>query len=290
MPGSQYTDLDRPPLSPVALRRALVVPGGLWHRVDLRSETGSTNADLIAAARAGEREGLVVAADRQTAGRGRRDRAWVSPPRAGITLSVLLRPGEADHERGWAPVPRRWYGWLPLLTGVALLDAVRRVARVEAQLKWPNDLLVTTLAGPEAKCAGILAEALATAVVVGVGLNVTNREDELPPTGPGGLGASSLRLAGAASTDRQPLVAALLRGVATWYERWREVGGDATACGLADVYRRGCATLGRRVRVVLPGERELLGTADGVDGDGCLVVRTADGLEPVSAGDVVHVR
>src|SRR5690348_13255814 len=133
--ASPYTDLDRPPLNARALERALVTPGGLWSRIDVRAETGSTNADASAAAQRGEPEGLVIVAEQQTAGRGRRDRHWVSPPRAGITVSMLLRPGDAGVSPGA-------YAWLPLLAGVALAEAVQRVAEVDAALKWPNDLLV----------------------------------------------------------------------------------------------------------------------------------------------------
>lgn len=273
---SEYSDLDRPPLSARSLERAVVTPGGLWSRVEVRGETGSTNADVAEAARNGAPEGLVVVAEQQTAGRGRRDRQWTSPPRAGLTLSFLLRPGPA--------VPTGAYGWLPLLAGVALLEAVRRVAEVEATLKWPNDLL----AG-DGKCAGILAEVAGDAVVVGIGLNVTTRADELPPTT--GLPATSLRLAGSTSADRDPLLRALLRGVAGWYGGWREAGGDAELCGLLGAYRRGCSTIGREVRVLLPGGGELTGRATDVDADGQLMIRTADAAtHRVSAGDVLHVR
>jgi len=275
MPGSPYSDLQRPPLSARSLERALLVPGGLWRRLALKEETGSTNADVADAARAGAAEGLIVVAEQQVAGRGRRDRVWVSPARAGLTVSVLLRPGD---------VPQRHWAWLPLLAGVALRDAVQRIAEVDAALKWPNDLLVG-----DGKAAGILAEVTGDAVVLGIGLNVTTRADELPPTT--GLPATSLLLAGARSTDRDPLLRALLRGLAQWYAGWREAGGDAEMCGLLGAYRRGCATLGRQVRVQLPGGEELAGEATTVDADGQMVIRTADGTaHRVSAGDVVHVR
>src|SRR5919112_6718173 len=105
MPSSPYSDLARPPLAARSLQRALVVPGGLWRRLDVKTETGSTNADVAEAARRGEPEGLIVVAEQQVAGRGRRDRQWVSPPRAGLTLSVLLRPaGVASGGRGWPPL------------------------------------------------------------------------------------------------------------------------------------------------------------------------------------------
>ena len=289
MASSPYADLDRPPLAARALQRALVVPGGLWQRLDVVAETGSTNADVAAAAREGAGEGLVVVAEQQVAGRGRRDRHWVSPPRAGLTLSVLLRPGVADPERGWAPASQRAWGWLPLLGGVALMEAVQRITELDASLKWPNDLLVADRAGVTGKAAGILAEVAGDAVVVGIGLNVTTRAGELPPTT--GLPATSLQLAGAEAADRDPLLRALLRGFERWYAGWRETGGDAELCGLLGAYRRGCATVGRDVRVLLPDGGEITGAATTVDGDGQLVVRTADGAERrVSAGDVLHVR
>ncbi|MGC4886982.1 biotin--[acetyl-CoA-carboxylase] ligase [Micromonospora sp. DT227] len=290
MPGSPYTDLDRPPLSAARLRRALVAPHGPWRRLELLVETGSTNADVVAAARAGEPEGLVVVAERQTAGRGRRGRVWQSPPRAGIAASVLLRPGEADAERGWSPVPATGYGWLPLLAGVALAESVRLLAELDARLKWPNDLLVDG-----AKCAGVLAEAVPgdgavpPAIVVGVGLNVTLRAAELPEN-PTGLPATSLQLAGATATDRDPLLRALLRSLADWYARWRDAGGDAEASGLRDEYLAGCATIGRRVRVLLPDGREVHGTATGVDPDGQLLVDASGDTLRLAAGDVLHLR
>ncbi|GAA2886090.1 biotin--[acetyl-CoA-carboxylase] ligase [Actinoplanes cyaneus] len=284
MAASGYTDLDRPPLSERALTRALVQPGGLWSRIDIRAETGSTNADAAEAARAGAPEGLVVVAEQQVAGRGRRDRQWLSPARAGLTLTVLLRPGTPDAERGWPAAPPGTFGWLPLLAGVALAGAVTRVAGVEAALKWPNDLLVG-----DRKCAGILAEMAGDAIVVGIGLNVSTYAAELPETT--GVPATSLRLAGAESLDRDPLLRALLRGLERWYGGWRESGGDAEMCGLLGEYRRLCATIGRDVRVLLPGGGELTGEAATVDRDGQLVVRTVDGSEHrVSAGDVLHVR
>ncbi|MFI1991186.1 biotin--[acetyl-CoA-carboxylase] ligase [Actinoplanes sp. NPDC020271] len=284
MAASGYSDLDRPPLSERALTRALVQPGGLWSRIDIRAETGSTNADAAEAARGHAPEGLVVVAERQVAGRGRRDRQWLSPARAGLTLSVLLRPSSPEPERDWPAAPPSTFGWLPLLAGVALAEAVTRVSGVEAALKWPNDLLVG-----DRKCAGILAEMAGDAIVVGIGLNVSTYAAELPETT--GVPATSLRVAGAENLDRDPLLRALLRGLERWYGGWRQSGGDAEMCGLLGEYRRLCATIGRDVRVLLPGGGELVGEAATVDRDGQLVVRTVDGSEHrVSAGDVLHVR
>jgi len=280
--GLPYPDLERPPLSAVALRLALLRPGGLYTAVDCRDTTGSTNADVAAAARSGAAEGLVVVADEQTSGRGRLDRAWSSPPRAGIAASVLLRPGEAVAARGWAPVPLSGYGHLPLLAGVALVAAVRRLARVDAVLKWPNDLLIGGR-----KCAGILAETVPgrdggpPAVVVGTGLNVSLRETELPRPD-----ATSLRLSGASCVDRDQLLSAYLGDLAGWYARWRDAGGDPVGSGLIEAYRFRCATIGARVQLSLPGGSQIVDDVTGVGDDGSLLLAG----RVLTAGDVIHLR
>ncbi|MEU5093411.1 biotin--[acetyl-CoA-carboxylase] ligase [Streptomyces sp. NPDC020996] len=275
---SRWSDLDRPPLNAAALRRGLVHEGSLWREIRVVRSTGSTNSDLAALAQSGEAaEGTVLVAEEQTAGRGRLDRRWTAPARSGLYFSVLLTPGDV-------PVAR--WGWLPLLTGVAVATGLSRSAGVDTALKWPNDLLVT-VGGEERKAGGILAErAAGDAVVVGVGVNVTLRQDELPVPQ-----AGSLALAGAVSTDRDPLLRAMLRSLEDWYRRWRAAGGDPAASGLQETYAAGCATLGRTVRAELPGDRSVIGEAVAVDGDGRLVLATPDGVqEPVGAGDIVHLR
>src|SRR5215204_7339169 len=163
MPTNDVIDLGE-------LRQELIRPGGLWQRVDLVPETGSTNADLAARARDGGAPGTVLITDYQSAGRGRQGRTWTAPPGSGIAMSILLRPDGID--------PRRWT-WLSLLAGLAVADGVRRVANLPAVLKWPNDVLV---AGR--KVCGILSERVDTsqgpACVVGVGINVSIEEDQLP--------------------------------------------------------------------------------------------------------------
>jgi BirA family biotin operon repressor/biotin-[acetyl-CoA-carboxylase] ligase len=269
-----WSDLDRPPLNAAGLRRALVAPDG-WAALEVVADTGSTNADLLEAARAGAQDRTVLVAEHQGTGRGRHARTWSSPPRAGLALSVLLRT---------TGVPVARLGWLPLLAGVAVVDVLRRVAEVDAVLKWPNDVLIGGR-----KVAGILAEVAVTspepAVVVGVGLNVSLGTEELPVPE-----ATSLTLAGAGLTDRDPLLRALLRELGDREREWRAGGGDPTA-GLAQDYRARCSTLGQDVRVVLPHGGELLGRAARIDDDGRLVVRDGSGTEHVlSAGDVTHVR
>ncbi|MFI5666932.1 biotin--[acetyl-CoA-carboxylase] ligase [Streptomyces sp. NPDC051704] len=272
----RWSSLERPPLSAAALERALVADGGLWSSVEVVAATGSTNTDL--AARAGRLpEGAVLVAEEQTAGRGRLDRSWVAPSRSGLFFSVLLKPGES--------VPQERWGWLTLLAGVAAASGLSRAAGVDTALKWPNDLLVT-VNGEERKTGGILAERVGDGVVIGIGLNVTLTEDELPVPE-----AGSLILAKAAVTDREPLLKSVLRALEQWYGDWRAAGGDPAASGLQEAYAADCVTLGRHVRADLPGGRTLTGTAEAVDSDGRLVIRTAeDKHEAVGAGDVVHLR
>ncbi|MEV6397732.1 biotin--[acetyl-CoA-carboxylase] ligase [Streptomyces sp. NPDC051907] len=274
---SRWSDLDRPPLNVPALRRALLRPGGLWTSLDVTPATGSTNSDLADRAASLE-EGAVLVAEEQTAGRGRLDRSWTAPARSGLFFSVLLRPGPT--------VPVHRWGWLPLLAGVASATGLAKAAGVDMSLKWPNDLLAK-VGGEERKVGGILAErAGGEAVVVGIGVNVTLREDELPVPAAGSLG-----LANAVSTDRDPLLRAVLRSLEQWYGDWRAAEGDPGLSGLQAAYAAGCATLGRTVRAELPGGRSLTGEAAALDGDGRLVLRGEDGeRHPVGAGDIVHLR
>lgn len=258
----------RPPLDAAAV----AVPDG-W-RLEVAGEVGSTNAALAERFRAGERAGLVLVAEHQSAGRGRLGREWVVAPGSSLTVSVLLEPDAA---------PERW-AWLPLLTGVAAARAVGDVAAegIAVALKWPNDVL---LGEAEEKVGGILLERVEhegrVAAVVGVGLNVHQRRDELPVDT-----ATSLALAGV-EVGREALLSALLRRLAAAYDAW--AGGPGADAALRDDYLALCTTPGREVRVVLPGG-ELEGTAVDVDPDGRLVVRTATGEERLGAGDVVHVR
>ncbi|MEU0623743.1 biotin--[acetyl-CoA-carboxylase] ligase [Streptomyces rubiginosohelvolus] len=274
---SRWSDLDRPPLNATALRRGLLRPDALWASLEVVESTGSTNTDLAERARAGAAaEGTVLVAEEQTAGRGRLERSWTAPPRSGLFFSVYLEPGDIPVER---------WGWVPLLAGVAAATGLAKSAGVDMSLKWPNDLLVS-VEGEERKTGGILGEFAGDGIVVGLGINVSLRAEELPaPT------AGSLALAGAVSTDRETLLRAVLRSVEHWYGAWKAAAGDAAASGLQAAYAAGCATLDRRVRAELPGGASLVGEAVAIDGDGRLVLSTEDGLQqPVSAGDIVHLR
>jgi len=255
---------DRPPLH--------VEPGLPARRLDIVTTTGSTNADLLARHSAGnDIRGAVLVAEHQTAGRGRNGRSWSAPPRSQIALSMGIDAADVP--------PQKW-GWLPLLTGVALVDAVREITGIEAGLKWPNDVLVGA-----GKLAGILAEVAAPdpVIVVGLGLNVTLTTDEAPDPR-----ATSLLMLGATNTDRNSLLKSILGELTSRIEQWRSAGGAAPS--LMDDYRARSVTLGAQVRALLPGGREIVGTACAVDDLGRLSIDTGAETVAVSAGDIVHLR
>lgn len=217
----------------------------------------------------------MTVAEHQTAGRGRLDRVWVTPPRSALTFSVLLTPDRV-------PVAR--WPWLPLLAGVAVVEGVRRATGLTCTLKWPNDVLLG-----ESKLAGILVERVerpgGAAAVVGIGLNVSTTSAELPVAT-----ATSLALAGATAVDRGDLLVHVLTALGEEYDAWRETSGTA-GDRLSAAYLRVCDTVGRQVRVDLPNAQVLTGRATGVDAEGRLEVLTQAGESVVlGAGDVVHVR
>jgi BirA family transcriptional regulator, biotin operon repressor / biotin---[acetyl-CoA-carboxylase] ligase len=261
---------DRPRRPPVDRVTLAALPD--WD-VEVVEESPSTNGALAARAREGAPEGLVLVTEHQTAGRGRLDRTWVTPPRAALTFSVLLRPAVDD---------RRW-PWLPLLTGVAVVEAVRAAGGPPCSLKWPNDVL----AGGR-KVAGLLAERVegggAPAAVLGIGLNVAQEEHELP------VETATSLLAEGAVVDRTALLVELLGALRRWCSTWSAAGGDPVACGLAAAYQEACVTVGQEVRVLLPSGAPLEGRAVAVDPDGALLVDAGDRRVAVNAGDVVHVR
>jgi BirA family biotin operon repressor/biotin-[acetyl-CoA-carboxylase] ligase len=256
------------PLDVDVLRESLRPP---WTRLDVVAVTSSTNADLLTAA-ASTATGTVLAAEEQQAGRGRLDRAWTSPPGSGLTFSVLLRPS----------APRSAWGWLPLLSGLAVCDAVAAHTGLEPALKWPNDVLI----GPdERKLAGILAQVGGDAVVIGIGLNVNAEAGELPvPT------ATSLRVATGAPIDRSQLLCEVLGELGSRFELWDAAGGDPNAAGLAADYRERCTTLGRQVTVIPTAGARVRALAVDVDDAGALVLQVGDQRQLFAAGDVEHVR
>lgn len=257
----------------------LLAQSGLaWPAPVIVDSTGSTNEDLAVLARDGAPEGTSVVADQQTAGRGRLDRTWVSPPGAGLWVSILVRPGHVTPER---------VTWLPLMAGLAATDALMDACSVRAELKWPNDLVAIAAAcggsdGPR-KLGGVLsavvpdAGGLGDAVVIGLGINVSMGSADLPVKH-----ATSVLLEGG-RLDRAQLLISLLSALHDRLQQWRS-GDEAVARD----YRMRCATIGRRVDVAMPSGTTVTGIVSGIDDDGHLLVSDGESTTRITAGDVIH--
>ena len=243
------------------------VVGREFHHVE---RTGSTNEDLKRRARAGAPEGLVLSADEQTEGRGRRGRTWVAPPGSSLLLSILLRPA-------WLPPIDGFF--LTILGAVAGAEAVEQSTGLAAELKWPNDL---ELGGR--KIGGILAEtevggAVLQWTVIGIGLNVNWDPSGLPEIA---MTATSLSRAAGRELPRAPLLRALLQRLDHWYLELRAGRRDR----LFDAWRRRLTTLGQTVSVDRAGAT-IHGVAEGVTAQGALLVRDHAGTtHELTAGEV----
>lgn len=248
---------------------ALLDGPSVWHTIEVLEEVGSTNDVLADRAAAGVPAGLVIVADRQTAGRGRRGRPWedVEPHRS-LLVSALL------------DLPTRGASLVPLAAGVAVADAIRR-GGAQARLKWPNDVLAPVDGEPR-KCAGILVERHGRHLVVGMGINVdwrgVPREGERTSWG-------SVAEALESDVDRWVILTDTLRALEVWV---RDLERDPVR--LLATYRTRCTTLGEEVQVALPSGELLTGRAVDLTPDGALLVDTGRGRAVVAAGDVVHVR
>lgn len=257
-------------------RIAATTVGTRWHRIEVVAETGSTNADLLARVDAGEDiDATVLIAGRQTSGRGRHARVWSTPPgQLAVSAAVRVEPEAIVH-----------LGWLSLLTGLAVHDAVSSVAGPALELKWPNDVL----APGGGKLSGILSEFRITSgsdggaaggvAVIGTGINVDLPEGSAPET------AASISALVDGPVDQTAVASAYLRALSDRLAAWPHRIAD-----LAAGYREVSATLGSRVRLLLPGDKEVIGDAVDIDDEGRIVVDGPDGRITASAGDVTHLR
>lgn len=233
----------------------------------------STNTEAARQAALGAPEGLCVVAREQTTGRGRRERSWVSPKDAGLYLSVVLRP----------TLEARLWPLITLAAALAVRDGLLEACGLEADIKWPNDLL----AGGRKLC-GILAETAegtrTRAVVLGVGVNLKRGSfpPELSDT------ATSVEEQTGRAPDAERLLEALMRSLAHRYETLHADGGVEEI--LRDSQRHSTYAHGRRVRVAL-AEETFEGTTRGLDPIGALRVETDEGaVRHVTAGDVTALR
>lgn len=248
----------------------------LVNRLDYVESTGSTNTDLIAAG--SQRPDLsVLVAGFQTAGRGRSGREWLAPDGSSLFVSVLLRPETKLHPDA--------YGWLPLMAGLAMARAVASFIPADlVSVKWPNDVLVS-----EQKISGVLSELLPdlSGVVIGAGLNIRQGRGELPIET-----ATSMAIEGATDLSHDEILAAYLGELRSLYSAFVAAGGDAVKSGLHAAVTERCASIGRRVRVIMPAEAELYGKAVAIDATGRIVIEAEPDASrtSVSAGDIIHLR
>lgn len=274
------------PLTPDDIRSTLATDR-LGRHLRLYQTLTSTNSEAMSLAQNGAEDGTVVAAESQSAGRGRHARTWFSPPGLNLYCSIIVR------SLGQGLSLADWLSWVPLTAALAVAEAVHTVAATSLALKWPNDLLLG-----EQKVGGILCESSLAIpdnpiVVIGIGLNVNiPRElfpDELRPI------ATSLFESTHRIVDRNRLLAQLLLDLEQSLDELRGHGPSR----LLQAYQRRCTTLGRQVRVILGADEELHGTAVAITADGALQVRpsasaatagTEKPLVDVRAGDVIHVR
>jgi BirA family transcriptional regulator, biotin operon repressor / biotin---[acetyl-CoA-carboxylase] ligase len=231
------------------------------HQILWYPEVGSTNDIAGAMADRGAAEGLVVLADRQTAGRGRLGRSWASPSGAGIYVSVVLRPSTTVATL------------LTIAAGVAIAEGITSSTGLAPHVKWPNDVHVSGR-----KLAGILAEGAVGHVVLGIGINVQSAAYPADVASR----ATSIEAELSRPVDRGLVLAECLVALAS---RYRELQ-DGRGRRVVDAWRsRAASMLGRRVEWDSAGIQQV-GLAENIDDDGALIVKVGAGTQKVRSGEV----
>lgn len=275
---SELRPLDEPRL------QAELVEAGVCSRLVRTESTTSTTADLVRAAHGADFAELwpdfaALTAEEQTAGTGRTGRSWSSPRGTSLSTSLVLRPTLPPEQRHW----------LSLVSGLALVQALREDHGVDASLKWPNDVLIGVGEGsPGRKIAGsaaVIPPGDPAAVILGCGINVLLAEEDLPtPT------STSLLLETKGDLGEDPRTDLLI----SWLSRFRALylmaQGEGDIAPVRPLVVEQVSTIGQQVRVHLPGDDQVTGTAAGVEEDGALLVDTPQGRRAFHAGDVVHLR
>ena len=249
---------------------------GAATRFDHVKSTGSTNSDLVAAAIANPAEYpsfSVLVTEEQTAGRGRAGRQWVAPAGSSLFASILLRPKNVDLAD---------FSWLPLIAGAALTEAIRGMSSIEAKIKWPNDVLINGK-----KVAGILTELIAEqkAVVIGFGVNVYQNAEELATDL-----ATSLSLEGVRVENLDQVLSRILHSLHRNMEYFEASSFALENSYLKEQISKECETIGREVKVLLPGDEIFIGRCEKIDEQGRLVVFGQGETRHISVGDIVHLR
>jgi len=250
-------DTPRAPLDQSRITAAL----SRYWRVSVVDLTTSTQDDLATKANAGEaKNGDVIIANYQSAGRGRLDRTFIAPASTALLFSIYLQPQRERDD----------WGFLPLLAGFSIADTLRKI-NANVSIKWPNDLLID-----EMKIGGIISTAAGSGVVIGIGINVSTTASELPVET-----ATSLNIAGVSKLDRNLLLPLLLNAFETDFTAWDQ--GES----FLERYSQLSATRGREVTIIGPAESAMRSRAQSFDEQGRLHLE--DG-QIVTVGDVIHLR
>jgi BirA family biotin operon repressor/biotin-[acetyl-CoA-carboxylase] ligase len=253
------TDAPRAPLD----RKAISAEISHYWRVSVVEITGSTQDDLYQ--RATTSDGVaksVIAAEYQSAGRGRLDRTFIAPATSALTFSLYIEP----------KIEREEWSFLTLLTGISICEALTLVdPKIAIGLKWPNDLLIG-----EKKVGGIIAQATDKGVVIGIGINVHMSKEELPVEN-----ATSLSIEGFTNLNRNTILSAILNHIEVNFQVW-ELGQS-----FIEKYRQLSVTIDKDIEATLPGGLSIRSKAIGISESGALLLESG---EAVTVGDVVHLR
>jgi len=250
----------------------------LGRRIELFDCLPSTNREAVQLAQAEVEHGTVVAADSQTAGRGRLSRTWFSPPGANLYCSIILRSARPPEHL------TEWLSWLPLISALAAAEAIKQVSSIQVSVKWPNDLLIS-----ERKVGGILCES-GTGMrsdpfqIIGIGINVNLDHDDWPADLRDS--ATSIWQERKIVVDRNRLLAQLLLELEQCLDEL--VIHGTNRIGLA--YYQRCSTIGHTIQATLANGDVVVGLAEGIGQDGSLHVRPQI-IQPGSGTpEVIHLR
>ena len=234
-----------------------------YWRVSVVELTGSTQNDLLQLVESKiALDGQVIVTEFQSSGRGRLDRTFEAPAKSALLFSFYIKPRKKRSE----------WGFIPLIAGLSLVRSINTLdSGMNVSLKWPNDLIIN-----EKKCAGIIAQTTTEGIVLGIGLNVSMTTNELPVPK-----ATSLSIEGSTINDRNLLLSEILNTFAELFESWEE------GTELLNEYASVSSTIGKKVRIELPGGENLEGSVARISYMGELVL---DNGKHVSAGDVIHLR
>ena len=250
----------------------------LGRRIELFDSLPSTNREAAQLAQADVEHGTVVAADGQTAGRGRLSRTWFSPPGANLYCSVILRTARPSERL------TEWLSWLPLVSALAAAEAIEQVSSLHVSVKWPNDLLIS-----ERKVGGILCES-GTGIrsdpfqIIGIGINVNVDHDDWPTELRDS--ATSIWQERKIVVDRNRLLAQVLFELEQCLDELVVHGTNRIAMG----YHQRCSTIGHTVRATLGNGEIVVGLAEGISQDGSLRVRPQAPQPGSGTPEVVHLR